>query len=342
MKKVLLSALLIIALYATTNAQQTFLSEEFNYSAGAALLSSGWTISGTSTINPFTVTSPGLTYTGVQSIGNSLTFADNGQDAYKAFTGQNSGSLYLTFLLKVMTTGTGDYFIAMSPASSQTNYYARFHVKTNGAGYSLGISKSNEVSGGASYGTTVLTFNTTYLVVVKYTFNAGTTDDDVISVYVFSGAVPTTEPGTAEIQNYANATKTDATDLASVTLRQGTAGAAPTLVIDAIRVTNSWSRLTVGVEKEANIIPNTYSLDQNYPNPFNPTTKISFSVPEAGYYNLKVYDVLGKEVAELVSEELSAGKYNVNFNASNLASGTYIYTLRGNNVNLSHKMLLVK
>ncbi len=342
MKKVLLSVVLFLAVYSTSIAQQTFLSEEFNYTAGAALLSSGWTISGSSTTNPFTITSPGLTFTGVQSIGNALTFADNGQDAFKTFTSQTTGSVYLTFLMKVMTTGTGDYFIAMSPATTQTNYYARVHVKTNGTGYSIGISKSNEVSGGASYGTTVLAFNTTYLFVVKYVFNTGTTDDDLISVYVFPSTVPSTEPSTAEILNYANASKTDATDLGSVTVRQGTAGAAPTLVIDAIRVTNSWSRLTVGIEKEANLIPNTYSLDQNYPNPFNPSTQISFSVPETGFYNLKVYDILGKEVATLVNEELSAGKYRVDFNASNLASGTYIYSLKGNNVNLSHKMLLVK
>lgn len=95
------------------------------------------------------------------------------------------------------------------------------------------------------------------------------------------------------------------------------------------------------VRKEEAIV-NNYSLSQNYPNPFNPSTTISFTVKESGFVSLKVYDLLGKEVATLVSQELSNGKYNVDFDASNLASGTYIYRLKTNNVVLTKKMMLVK
>ena len=72
-----------------------------------------------------------------------------------------------------------------------------------------------------------------------------------------------------------------------------------------------------------------YNLDQNYPNPFNPSTRIAFSIPNNANVTLKVYDILGTEVAELISnEQKAAGRYEVNFDASRLASGTYIYKLQ--------------
>ncbi len=85
-----------------------------------------------------------------------------------------------------------------------------------------------------------------------------------------------------------------------------------------------------------------YRLFQNYPNPFNPTTTIQFDIPASGYYSLKVYNSLGQEVTSLADGNKSTGKYSVNFDASNLASGIYIYRLSGNNVNLTKKMLLMK
>ena len=89
-------------------------------------------------------------------------------------------------------------------------------------------------------------------------------------------------------------------------------------------------------------IPTEFNLDQNYPNPFNPATTIQFAVPVSGRYSLKVYNVLGQEVANLIDGEISAGIHNVNFNASSLASGMYIYRFSGSNVNISKKMILMK
>ncbi|MBW7869357.1 MAG: T9SS type A sorting domain-containing protein, partial [Brumimicrobium sp.] len=70
-----------------------------------------------------------------------------------------------------------------------------------------------------------------------------------------------------------------------------------------------------------------YSINQNYPNPFNPSTKISYSIKEEGLVTLKVYDVLGKEVATLVNENKAVGNYEVDFNASHLSSGIYYYKI---------------
>ncbi len=85
-----------------------------------------------------------------------------------------------------------------------------------------------------------------------------------------------------------------------------------------------------------------YALDQNYPNPFNPATKISYSIKEEGLVTLKVYDVLGKEVATLVNENKAVGNYEVDFNASQLPSGMYIYKIQSGNFSDVKKMLLIK
>ena len=89
-------------------------------------------------------------------------------------------------------------------------------------------------------------------------------------------------------------------------------------------------------------IVNDFSLDQNYPNPFNPSTTINFTISEPGFTSLKVYDVLGKEVANLISEEMSAGTHQVIFDAEDQASGIYIYRVTSNDFSSSKRMMLLK
>ena len=89
------------------------------------------------------------------------------------------------------------------------------------------------------------------------------------------------------------------------------------------------------------VVPSDYSIT-NYPNPFNPTTTINYQLPENGFVTIKVYDLLGKEVAVLVNENKSTGYYKVDFNASKLTSGVYVYTITTNNFIQSKKMLLMK
>ena len=89
-------------------------------------------------------------------------------------------------------------------------------------------------------------------------------------------------------------------------------------------------------------IADDYELLQNYPNPFNPSTKIKFTIAEFGFVSLKVFDVLGNEVATLVNEEKSAGRYEVNFNAVGLSSGIYFYKLQAGSFIETKKMVLLK
>lgn len=101
------------------------------------------------------------------------------------------------------------------------------------------------------------------------------------------------------------------------------------------------SQMITSVEDQ-NDIPISFNLSQNYPNPFNPSTKINYSITEFSQVALKIYDVLGTEVATLVNEEKPAGNYEVNFNASQLSSGIYFYKLQAGNFVSTKKMLLIK
>ena len=117
------------------------------------------------------------------------------------------------------------------------------------------------------------------------------------------------------------------------------AGIVDTLVARSVR----W--LTEGIILDNPIegsVPSAYTLEQNYPNPFNPTTTITYSIPKESQVSLKIYDVMGREVVELVSGKQSSGSYNVEFDAASLASGTYFYKLVAADFISVKKMVLLK
>ena len=105
---------------------------------------------------------------------------------------------------------------------------------------------------------------------------------------------------------------------------------------------NFYNENAIIVSVDDNNIVTDYLLSQNYPNPFNPTTKINFSITEAGFVKLKVYDILGREVAILINKQLESGKHTVDFNANKLASGVYYYRISIADFVDVKKMLLLK
>ncbi|MBL8008478.1 MAG: T9SS type A sorting domain-containing protein, partial [Ignavibacteria bacterium] len=100
--------------------------------------------------------------------------------------------------------------------------------------------------------------------------------------------------------------------------------------------------LTSVSQNSTTAVPEVYSLSQNYPNPFNPVTNVEFGISKSGFVSLKVYDVLGKEVATLVNENLSPGKYTVKFNGSSLSSGVYFYRMESGEFKDIKRMVLIK
>jgi hypothetical protein len=117
--------------------------------------------------------------------------------------------------------------------------------------------------------------------------------------------------------------------------------------------TDTWTNASVKVQeidpynsltdvKDKGIVARTFSLAQNYPNPFNPSTQIRFSIPKQSLVSLKVFNILGQEVATLLNKEMNSGTYDVDFNAASLSSGIYIYTITAGSYKATKKMMLLK
>lgn len=105
---------------------------------------------------------------------------------------------------------------------------------------------------------------------------------------------------------------------------------------------NNFSITPNGIDPVSAELPSRYSLSQNYPNPFNPVTKINFALPVSGNVTLKIYDVLGREVAVLVNENVKAGIYSVDWNAAGIPSGVYFYKLESGEFSEVKKMMVIK
>ncbi|MCH8035073.1 MAG: T9SS type A sorting domain-containing protein [Bacteroidetes bacterium] len=102
------------------------------------------------------------------------------------------------------------------------------------------------------------------------------------------------------------------------------------------------TNILTGISNEKENLIDRFVLEQNYPNPFNPITTITYQIPKTSFVTIKVYDVLGNEIATLVNEELEAGKYEIDFIARDLPSGIYFYTFRSGSFAETKKMLLLK
>ncbi len=327
MNKLTLFVLFIISVFSLSANAQVLLDENFNYPVGDTLGAHGWGFI-SSSVNPLTVASGNLTFSGYinSNIGQYVRVRNNGQDEYTTFTTVSSGSFYSSFLVSVDSSQAngGDYFVALLPSTSTTNYTARFYAKDTTGGMVFGITKGAFATNPVVYSTNTYTHGVTYLVVIKYTFNTGTTTDDSMKVYIFNSGVPASEPTTPTI-GPVGGPATDPADLSRFAVRQGSASVAPTLWIDGIRICSSWNNIPTAITPIGTNVPSNYSLRQNYPNPFNPVTNIEFDIKNSSYVTLKVYDVMGREVTTLVNGNLKAGSFRASFMANNYSSGVYYY-----------------
>ncbi|MBE2226303.1 MAG: T9SS type A sorting domain-containing protein [Ignavibacteria bacterium] len=323
---------------------QILMTENFDYPEGDSLGAHGWVSFSGGNTNVLNVATPGLTYSGypLSGIGNSAFLQRNGQDAYKQFagTGDSTGNIYISFMLRMDSAGTGDHIFGLLPDNSTTNFAGRIYIKDTTGGYRIGIGKSTNP---IVYSSSVYTFGTTYVAVIKWVFVDGASNDEV-NLFVFNSTIPGTEPAPTVgpvTQNIG-----DPPNIRRVYLRQGAGNlGAYSSYIDGIRVFKTWGNL-VSVSNISTVAEN-FSLSQNYPNPFNPSTKINFSIPERSFVTMKVYDMLGKEVMTLVNSNYSAGTYAVDMNASALSTGIYMYSVEartesGNILKDTKKLTLVK
>lgn len=228
-------------------APTTLLVDDFTGSTTTLLtaVANGWTAHSGGGTNPITISSPTISYSGYLSsgVGNEITMTTSGEDVNKPLTvSKTSGSVYASFIVKVTAaTTTGDYFAHFGATSgaSVTTFGARVWAKkdTNG-NLAFGISKSSTAAN-INYTGFNYTIGNTYLIVAKYNFVSGTTNDteDLFVNPVLNSTESTPTISTSSADNLT----ADPTVLASFCLRQGGSGTAPAIVLDGIRVSTNWS-----------------------------------------------------------------------------------------------------
>jgi hypothetical protein len=233
----LMSAVFML-LFFSANSFGQLLTEDFNYTATTLLTANGWTAHSSGGTNPITVTTPSLTYTGYvgSGTGNAVTLSTSGEDDNKSLSSsQSSGSVYFACMVKVNSSQTaGDYFIHFIQGTS--NFYGRVFVKKDATttNFAFGINRGSATP--VNYTGFTYTPGTTYLIVVKYTFVTGATNDvaDLFINPVINGTEPSPTISNTDV------TSADAASIAGIALRQGSASNAPAVVVDGIRVGNTW------------------------------------------------------------------------------------------------------
>jgi hypothetical protein len=248
MKKI--NLFIIAALLSTLSWGQTLL-DDFNYATGALLSDNGWTvINGSSTtVNPFTVNSTGLSYPSSPSngVGFGVNMTTSGQRVGRFVTGITTGTVYMSFFVNVSAAGNsttlGSNFAGiMNGGSPNPGASARAFIRSSGTGFNFGVGKNLITPVTAiNYESTVRTFGTTYLVVLKYTYNSVNGTDDVVSMWI-NPALGVVEPA-ATLTTVAFTTQTDGTSLTGPGFFQRDA-ASPTCQIDAVRYGTTWAFVT--------------------------------------------------------------------------------------------------
>ncbi|MCH7827132.1 MAG: T9SS type A sorting domain-containing protein [Bacteroidetes bacterium] len=260
--RILFSAFFLLTfLFFTDTLFAQLLTEEFSYTTGQALTANGWTAYDASGSNPVLVASGSLSYTNYPSSGtgnstNVIGTSGSREDVKKTFNSQTSGSVYASFLVNFSsaTTATdGDYFFGFF-TSIGVIMKGKVFVKKSGSNIAFGVSKGATLLANISYSAFSYSLSTTYLLVLKYTFNASS-NDDVINLFInpdLSGSEPSPDLTNTD-------TPTDLANVGAVALRQGSKSY--NVIIDGIRVATSWSLAPLPVELTSfNAIPKENSV----------------------------------------------------------------------------------
>lgn len=319
-KMILLTGLL---LFAVTNVYSQLLDENFEYPAGDSLGAHDWITFSGGSVNRIMVTSPGLIFNNYSGsgIGNSATLTNSGQDIYKNFiSAKDTLSLYISFMVNVISARSGDYFLSLLPSTSTNLFTGRVYAKDSSGTLAFGLSKTTAAAGGIFYTPSVYNYNTTYLILLKYTFNETGNSDDQVSLFVFNSIVPSIEPSPAI--GPISGTGADLNDAGRIALRQGTASSSPDVIIDGIFAATSWDNNALPVEL-------VYFLS----NVVNRDVRLNWStVSEVNNYGFEIerssingqWEKIGFKAGHGTTGELN----NYEFTDKNLMPGDYHYRLR--------------
>ncbi len=325
----------------------TFLTEDFMFAAGDTLRGkNGWDVYYDGT--PLSVDSAGLSYAGYHGsgLGKSLRIVGGAgsQTLYRSFYSAADSVVYLSFMVNVSGVQAAQGFFVSLTNTPPGNYRAPVYVKIDSGKVQFGLRTT--LAGSTIFDTTKYQTGTTYLLVVKYQYIAGANNDE-ISLFVLAGGIPPAEPNRASVGPLIM--PNDNITVLAVAINSGAFLAGGPLQgaiirVDGIRIAKQqWKNGLTGAEQHRNVsAPSSFRLEQNYPNPFNPSTTISYAVPADGVVSLKVYDMLGREVAVLVNGYQHRGEYSVPFTAGALSSGVYFYRMESGSFFSMKKMILLK
>ena len=323
---------LVILLMSSANSFPQLIDENFDYPAGDSLQQHGWVTVGSVFTNRMSVTNPGLSFPAYinSGIGNAVTVDTTGQDVYKDFTSSKvSGNIFASFLVNVKTAkAAGDYFVSLLSSTSTTSLAARVYAKDSLGSIAFGLAKTTET---VQYSPFVYSKDSTYLIILKYSINAGSANDSV-SLFVFTSSqvIPSSEP--LPSIGPKGGSGADLTDAGRFALRQGTSSSSPRVIVDGLFVTTSWDNTALPVELSS----------FNYETVKGNVTlhwSTSSETNNAGF-EIERMDVTGQipasqngsddwEVAGFVSGSGNSSSINnYSFTDRNLSSGKYNYRLK--------------
>ena len=263
-----------------------------------------------------TVAAGNLTYSGVTSSGNSVTFSGTGAESSTSFTPTTTGTIYTAFLMNVsdltnVTDGSSTYFAAVT-GTSNSNYKANLFVKRVGTQYQIGFDAASTTT---NYNATLRNAGDVVYVVIGYDFTSNS-----LSLWLnpTNGASPTLGVNPA----------VPFTTLGGFTLRQDTATTTPTMIIDELRIVTSLSALNLTLGNKQNSIAGL----NIYPNPVSNGT-LFIETAANGIKTVTVYDVLGKQVLNSTTADNS-------INVSSLHTGVYIVTITEEGKTASSKLII--
>ena len=317
---------LVILLMSSTNSFPQLTDENFDYPAGDSLQQHGWVTIGTVFNNRMTVVSPGLSFPVYvnSGIGNAVTIDTTGQDVYKDFSSPKvSGNIFASFLVNVKTAkSSGDYFVSLLSSTSTTSLAARVYAKDSLGNIAFGLAKTTET---VQYSPFVYSKDSTYLMILKYSINAGSANDSVsLFVYNSSQNVPSSEP--LPSIGPKGGSGADLTDAGRFALRQGTSSSSPRVTVDGIFVTTSWDNTALPVELSSF---NYETLKGNVTLHWTTSSEINnagFDV-ERSDVNGQISNVWSK-AGFISGNGTSSGSINYSFTDNNLSSGKYNYRLK--------------
>ena len=326
MKNIILLLCLFIG---TTTHAQVLLSEDFNYTD--SLSKNGWLPVSAWGTNGLFARATGLVQTGYANsgIGNAVDMVSSGEDSKKDLSAPvTTGSVYASFLINVKTvakaagtTNTTNYVTGFNSGTS--SYNLRYYIKSDSAGgFYIGISRSNSI---ATYSPTRYAINKTYLVTVKYAFNATALLNDTVAAYIHpDNATILTEPTTYSVSNAGAGTGSDAMEINSFFLRQGTPADSTTLTIDGIRVATTWAG---SVSKTSSVSSIEKSAFKAYPSITKGIVTLEFD-KIGSTADVSVVNVQGQVV---LSKKLAHTEGGQSLDLSTLTNGTYIIRLISDN-----------